>query len=273
MEAHKYMWVSNEVELAKEWEKYQNFTVRPLPSTLQYYQKTIGASYCQNALLYGATPEIRSIFQDLTIPLTMVDQSELMVRAMGLLTHNKIPISRNEKHLEGDWLSLPNLSQRFDLIIGDDAINMVTWPNFPRFLQHSHRLLKQNGIFVCHLLVKPDEELINQSFVEVMQKFKSNKIKTIYDLASYLNFICYNPNSYAMGWQQTISTLGKTNLNQFIPALDFVNIFGRCNSQFYCPPQAQFEDLVSQNFFIEEIFYPYEYDYCLFEPVYILRKK
>ena len=75
-----------------------------------------------------------------------------------------------------------------------------------------------------------------------------------------------------MGWQQTINAIGAAQLNVFKPDFDFIDIFGLCNSKFYCPPQLAFEALAKQYFSVIEVFYPDEHDYCLFEPVYVLQK-
>lgn len=150
---------------------------------------------------------------------------------------------------------------------------MVEWTQFELFLSNANRVLKRNGLFICHLLVKPAECFIMNNIDDVRREYEDGVIRTEYDLASRLNFMCYDTNSYAMGWQNTIEQLGINQLDQFKPDFDFVGTFGRCNSKFYCPPQDKFERLVDHYFHIEEVFYPYEHEYCQFEPVYVLRKK
>lgn len=270
----KYMLAANEDLIAKEWEKYAGYTVRPLPSTIDYYSKIIYSQYKKKQLFltYGGTPEIRNIFQNLNINVCVMDKSEEMIRAMGRLTHLQQPIGHTETILIQDWLEKPIKKNYVDFVIGDDAINMVDWNQFDLFLSNTHHLLSHKGIFVCHLLVKPDDYLINKSFSTLMAEYKSGKILSIYDLASQLNFICFDKQHYSMGWQQTIKILGKEKLDLLKPDLDFINTFGYCNSRFYCPPQKVFERLVKKYFSIVEIFYPHEHEYCLFEPVYVLEK-
>lgn len=268
-----YMLMSNEQQIAQEWEKYKGYTVRPVESTINYYTNLI-EHYAHHSgnLIYGGTPEIRSIFQRLKSHVTIVDQSEQVVRALGRLTYASTPIAKNEIFIEANWLKLQDLPNKFDFIIGDDAINMVAWPHFDTFLSNAHHILNDDGIFICHLLIKPDDALINKSITQIVDEYHAGKIKSPYDLASRLNFICYDQTSHAMGWQQTIQQIGRSTLNQFIPELDFVDTFGKCNSRFYCPLQADFERIAKRYFRIHEIFYPTEHDYCLFEPVYVLVK-
>ena len=268
-----YMLTSNEEQIANEWKKYQGFTVRPLASTVSYYSDLIH-SFSRNDkfMIYGGTPEIRNIFQLLDLPVTLLDKSEQVIHAMGRLTHSESPVAPNERFIKMDWLQDDTAPEKMDFIIGDDAINMVPWEHFDTFLKNTKRRLNKNGLFVCHLLVKPDDSLIKQNFYELLDEYREGKIKTHYDLASRLNFICFDEANYGMGWQQTIHRIGATRLNIFKPDFDFIATFGFCNSKFYCPPQDQFEKLISNYFLIDEIFYPHEHDYCLYEPVYVLKK-
>jgi len=267
-----YMLVKKEEEIVREWEKYKGFTIRPEKSTIDYYQKWIRCyRHCQEFLLYGGTPEIRNIFQEEKLSLTMVDQLEVMVRAMGRLTSGGMPINAYEKFELLDWLELFKLNKKFSLLIGDDAINMLPEKKFTSFLKIASELLAPDGIFICHLLVRPSDDLILKSFSDILYDYKQGKISH-FDLASQLNFICYDKNTKQMGWQQTIHILGK-RLNQFLPHFNFKNLFGQCNSTFTCLSQNLFEGFVNQFFTIKEIFYPHEHQYCLFEPVYILSKK
>lgn len=269
-----YILANTEEDIALEWTKYEGYTVRPLPSTVSYYEKLIRANNNKNHfLLYGGTPEIRSIFQQQQLELTLIDQSEKIVRAMGRLTDKGLPIAENENFKQLNWLNIQEFNQSFDCLIGDDAINMLPAKDFDAYLKIASDLLSENGIFICHLLVKPDDELIDKSFLDIVDEYKSGIISSCYDLASRLNFICFDKTNYQMGWQQTINQLGNLRLNYFIPHFDFKKTFGLCNSQFACLPQQIFEKLAKKYFCIEEIFYPHEYQYCLFEPVYVLSKK
>jgi hypothetical protein len=270
----QYMLTSCEEKIANEWRQYVGYTVRPLPSTVNYYQEIFKHYHNQQAfLMYGGTPEIRTLFQDVNFNVVLLDRSAEMVRAMGRLTSSQTPIAANEQFVEMNWLHTHSLEKKFDLLIGDDAINMVSWKYFALFLQNAANMLEQNGTFICHLLVKPEDALIHQSVDEVMMQYQAGQIKSQYDLASRLNFICYDKISYAMGWQQTIRKIGKNKLNQYAQIFNYVDTFGLCNSQFYCPPQHDFECLANIYFTIEEIFHPNEHEYCLYEPVYLFKKR
>lgn len=270
----QYMLTSCEEKIANEWRQYAGYTIRPLPSTVTYYREILKHYHDQHAfLMYGGTPEIRSLFQDFNFNVVLLDRSAEIVRAMGRLTSSQTPIASNEHFNQTDWLQTPSLERKFDLLIGDDAINMVSWKHFALFLQNAANMLRHHGTFICHLLVKPEDKLIHQSVDEVMLQYQKGQIKTQYDLASRLNFICFDEITYGMGWQQTIRKISKNKLNQYAHIFNYVKTFGLCNSQFYCPPKHDFERLVNVYFTIEEIFYPNEYEYCLYEPIYLLKKR
>ncbi|WP_408074560.1 class I SAM-dependent methyltransferase [Legionella pneumophila] len=204
------MLVSNEKVIAEEWKKYAGYTVRPLPSTCAYYKDLIQSNSNKDSfLIYGGTPEIRSLFQESNLKVTLTDQSELIIRAMGYLTMGAASIAANEELVVTNWLNLEGIANdSCDFLIGDDAINMVEWTQFDLFLSNANRVLKSNGLFICHLLVKPQECFITNTIDDVRREYKEGVIRTKYDLASRLNFICYDTNSYAMGWQNTIEQLG-----------------------------------------------------------------
>lgn len=274
MQNSQYIFLQNMDDIAHEWGKYKNYTIRPLNSTISYYKKHINKySHKNEFLIFGGTPEIRSIFQKLNFNVVLIDKSETIVRAMGKLTTAKCPISKNEIYIRMNWLSIQPTKSKFDLIIGDDAINMVHWEQYKNFLCNTSNLLNKNGRFICHLLVKPNDALINQTPLQLLESYNKRIIQTKYDLASRLNFICYDKSNYSMGWQQTINKLGKSKLDLFKPSFDYYETFKNCNSKFYCPPQYLFENLVQQFFSIEEVFYPHEHEYCQFEPVYVLKKR
>lgn len=270
-----YMLLESPEAIAREWEKYAGYTVRPQPSTVDYYWEIINeiAPDEQHALL-GATPEVRTLYQRAEKSLTLLERSAEMVNAMGMLTIAGVGLADNELWAPVDWRSMINsCEQRFRLMIGDDAINMLQWHEFDDFLFQVANLLEENGEFICHLLIQPELKLRRQSVAMVAEDYFNGVIKNKYDLASRLNYLCYDDVTLQMGWQSTIEKIGLSNLAQFKPMFDFVETFAACNSRFTCPPQYEFEKLVEKYFVIIEVFYSAEHAFCDFEPVYRLKKR
>src|SRR3990167_9902061 len=106
-----YMLAESSDEIAREWQKYKGYTVRPLPSTTAYYARLIQSlSHKNNFLMYGGTPEIRTIFQQLNKQVTLVDRSKKVVCAMGMLTDACSDIASNDELVQLDWLQLAALN-------------------------------------------------------------------------------------------------------------------------------------------------------------------
>lgn len=268
---------SDYAAIAQSWEFYKGFTIRPITSTEEYYRSVLDrfAPTGATALLYGGTPEIRSSVDAVGVDAVIVDRSPMMVKSMGLLASGGTSLLlERERVVQGDWLSLPLNNASVDLAFGDDAVNMVDWSDFDKFMAETHRVLKTGGLVACHLLIQPEEKYRQQTAADVIRQFEAGEISSEFDLASRINFTFYNKDTYRMGWQQSISGL-KALLEAGLIISDhgFSDRFANCGSSFACPPQAEWEKLIEPYFSTEEIFYPTEYDYCRFEPLYLLRKK
>jgi SAM-dependent methyltransferase len=262
-------------DIARQWSRYKGFTVRPLKSTEDFYDRYVGQHSTADAhvMIYGGTPELRDCTFRRKRATTIVDRSALMVRAMGLLTECGEALAPHERFFECDWRRIPVPSRSFDLLMGDDAINMMAWPCFPDFLDESCRVLKDGGVFVCHLLVKPDDRLIDQALAEVFAEYRRGVISNKYDLASRINFVHYDRSGYMMGWQRSIRGLNEALRTGLIGHDEgFSDHFRLCHSAFACPPRDEFERLLLGRYEILDVCHPVEYEYCRFEPLYVLKK-
>ncbi|HLB41904.1 MAG TPA: class I SAM-dependent methyltransferase [Gammaproteobacteria bacterium] len=271
-----YMAVSDLKDIAANWQLYKGFTVRPLPSTEQFYRYVVEhfSDPDQKLMAYGGTPEIRTVIHDANRQAVIVDRAPVMVYAMGLLTSGEKPVLDNERVVQGDWLNMPFGKSFAHLAFGDDAVNMIKWESFDRYMHEAHRVLLDNGLFACHLLVQPEERFRRQSTVDVIREYEVRKIKSEFDLASRINFTFYDEETYQMGWQRSIAGLKRLREIREIDSIQgFIKRFENSNSIFACPPQQEWEKLIEPLFSIEEIFYPSEHDYCRFEPLYLLRKR
>ncbi len=273
---YDYMRITEHRALADQWQKYKGFTVRPLPSTEAYYLSVAErfTTPQDQLMIYGGTPEIRTAILDAGRKVTLVDRSTLMVEAMGLLVSGKQPLAPSETLVVGDWLNLPFEKGFAKAAFGDDAVNMATWDQFPKFMQGAHTLLVDDGVYACHLLVQPEGRYRKQSVAEVIRDYEVGKIFSQEDLASRINFSFYDDITYQMGWQRSIAGLAEAKKAGDIKTdHGFTERFALCNSIFTCPPQQEFERVIEPMFKIEQVFYPTEYDYSRFEPLYLLRKK
>lgn len=270
-----YMAVSGLQDIASNWQFYKGFTVRPLSSTEKYYQSIVArfSTPEQNLMVYGGTPEIRTVIHDAGRKAVIVDRSPTMVYAMGLLTSGATEVLNRETVVGGDWLDVP-LKPFAHLAFGDDAVNMVSWESFGKFMSEAHRLLVEGGLYACHLLIQPEERYRRQSAVDVLREYEAGQIGSEFDLASRINFTFYDEATYKMGWQRSIAGLKQLlESGEIKTDYGFIERFASCGSEFACPPQKEWEKLIEPLFSVEEVFYPTEHDYCRFEPLYLLRKR
>ena len=272
---HEYLSVDERNVIAAIWEKYKQFTIRPVRSTEKYYHQFI-EEYAKGplpALVFGGTPEIRSLLQQQQKQTILVDRSRVMVEAMGLLTEANVPLATTELFCECEWSSLTLADSSMQVALGDDAINMLDWGKFPVFLAEVKRVLAPGGLFACHLLVQPAEEYRRQSITDVTRLYQQGKIESFFDYASRVNFSFYDSSTYRMGWQASIAGLRAAIADGSIADdYSFIEYFKDCKSSFACPPIASWDSLVREYFQVCEIIYPTEFDYCRFEPLYILKK-
>lgn len=263
-------------DIAAAWQQYKGCTVRPLLSMERLY-RTWGAILADSSsrlLLYGGTPELRDAIHAIGAHVTIVDRSAAMVEAMGLLTQAAVPLADNETFRQADWRALPLPDGSCDLLLGDDAINMLAWGEFGAFLSEASRVLAPGGWFLCHLLVQPDEPSRRQSVVEVIHDYQIRRTASFSDFASRVNFACYDEATYQMGWQHSIARVREL-LAQGVIATDegFCKRFRLLHSRFTCPPRPAWEAHCQRWFAIAAVCFAEEYEYCRFEPLYVLRKQ
>ena len=272
-----YMKVTEHKQIAQQWEKYKGFTIRPLPSTQAFYQSVVERYSVTGdpVMVHGGTPEVRNAILDAgERKTTLVDRSLTMVHAMGLLVADGKPLQPTETAVEGQWLKLPVADNSQQVVLGDDAVNMVSWPEFPQFMDEAHRVLKDGGVYGCHLLVQPMDAFRGQPIEEVVAEYANKRIPSLEDYASRVNFAFYDEDTYKMGWQQSIKGLREALGDKRIKNdHGFIQRFAECGSVFACPPQKDFEKLVAPKFKVLDVFYPTEHDYSAFEPLYVLQKK
>lgn len=141
---------------AKKWATHYAPPWRASPQDCRAYrafiQKAIQKKKRPNALVLGATPELRNILHSLKIPVTIIDINLEMILAMNEF----VPRWEEETIVKGSWITNPLADRSFDVIVGD-----LTWPNVPRplwraFTASIHRLLKPGGAYIQRINIIPD---------------------------------------------------------------------------------------------------------------------
>lgn len=120
--------------------------LRPDKDVIAGFRQALGARV-GTALLFGVTPELADIADDLTA----IDRSQPMIDHIwpGDTTHRRAR--------RGDWLNLDFADGAFDAVVGDGSLNMLRYPDCIRTaLIGVARVLRPGGRFVCRLFAAPN---------------------------------------------------------------------------------------------------------------------
>lgn len=143
-------------KLAKTWAALKP-PWKPSNERIKIYHEIIKKHVKRKeALLLGATPEIRDLLAKLKMKVTILDISPSMIRAMTSLKKKK-----NEENIViGNWLTT-KLDKKYNLVIGDSVVNNLSLKQVNRFFQQVKGFLKDDGIFICQIAViaKPLEKI------------------------------------------------------------------------------------------------------------------
>ncbi len=96
-------------------------------------------------LLLGSTPELRALAAEHGLTLTGADIDPTFWAAM-----TRVGGRPDDRFIAGDWLDLPDTA-RWDLILGDCALNMLPWPRMQRMLARLTRMLRPGAAAVFRL--------------------------------------------------------------------------------------------------------------------------
>jgi len=141
--------------MAQEWAKLKP-PERPSGSEIRIYEKWIKrvAQEEKNpqAIIYGATPELRDLLAKYNFRVTLVDINPNMVQAMREL----IKVSKGkEKMVIANWLNIPLKSCKYDLFCCDHGIHHILFKDWSRFLKQAKTLLKPSGYFLNNMMTMP----------------------------------------------------------------------------------------------------------------------
>lgn len=131
-------------ERSKNW-KLMGPPKRPTPEVINQVKGLVGDR--GHILVLGVTPGLVDAFTHVTA----VDREPDMIAGVH------IGDSSTKKAYLMDWFDIPGRS-RFDGIVGDGSLNMVSWPYGAKLLmQRMFDLLSPGGRLACRIFTCPDE--------------------------------------------------------------------------------------------------------------------
>lgn len=128
--------------------------LRPSGGELRIYEKhvrNLALRRNPQALLLGATPELRDILAKYNLKVTMIDINPEVVKAMTTLRKRR---GGREKIIIGDWLDIPHLikKEKYDLILGDHPLGLIRIRNWDKFLKGLTSVLKPDGYVLLNIV-------------------------------------------------------------------------------------------------------------------------
>ena len=142
-------------QIADMWNSYFTPPSRISPQELEKYRewlKEMKKGKPLNALVLGATPELRDALSEFGYKVTIIDLNMEMIIAMTSLLKIR---NQNEAVVKANWLDNPLQSGYFDIIVGDAVLPNIPWAKREKFLKEIKRLLKPKGVFVTRAFYVP----------------------------------------------------------------------------------------------------------------------
>lgn len=234
--------------------KYYVGPARASPSDLEFIKKKIleKGSKCK-VLILGATPEYRDLCGQLGLGITLIDFSRYNYEYLADEVRNR----PKERFIRGNWLKTA-LDKKFDIILGDNVINMLHKGDVRTFLSNLSKMLKEDGFFMPRTYIREKgermgpEEAINE--YNSRHKGESVIVWTIRDL--YL--ASYDLKSDSMTIRdvyKTVLGLHKKGILDDTQLEQYKKLSLERDSHFFFPLREWLEKVLSEFFRTKEIFY------------------
>lgn len=170
-------------DYAQIWDKFP-VPARPSKEELEFLEKEISSVPNAEVLILGSTIEYRSMCKRLGIAPHVADFERSNYEILTSYAKEKF---ENERFLEVDWLDIED-ENKYDVIIGHRAINVVGKEVLQRFFERMLKALKPGGIFYCKGNILYSDE--KDQFNELVDEWAFKKDRE-YPLFSYLEVNLY----------------------------------------------------------------------------------
>ena len=181
---------------AEVWDKFP-IPARPCDGELTFLESELISILKQkgelNVLILGSTIEYRSLLNRLDIVPHVVDFSRENFDALSDYSEEKF---ENEHFIEVDWLKLQDI-EKYDIIIGHRAINVIEHDQMKNFFEVMYKALKSDGVFYCRgNIFSPEHKSSLEEVVNSWRKNKDDKYPFFSHIEVELYFYCADKNGY-----------------------------------------------------------------------------
>ncbi|MBI4453008.1 hypothetical protein HY636_00015 [Candidatus Woesearchaeota archaeon] len=251
-----------------------------------------GKKHLVKILVMGATPEYRQLCGEMDIPVTLFDFSRYNYEYLGQEVKNK----PKEKFIEGNWLmTIPTENclnenhdkydtshfnkkyKKYDIILADNALNVVMKNNHLILYANVCNLLKDDGFFMPRTFVRElNERWTGEKVIEEYRKEANGKPLYTWTFR-HLVMAVYNYNLGFCVFKDIWTEIKKLHEKGIITSkeLEEFSKWSMENREFkvYVPEREELNKMLKQFFTIKETFFGAEPYLKNMLPFHVLVKK
>lgn len=177
--------------IASYWARYAP-PVRPSKGEIKKIESFIRKRpEAKQALILGATPELRDLVHKLKLEVTIVDLNLDMIMAM--MEHMRFKKKcESEIWVRASWLDMPLKENHWDFVLGDFVICNLPFKLQIDLYQKVASLLIPDGYFITRMFFPPDKLLPLEEVIRKYANAKINKNELHHSLIGY----SYNQENY-----------------------------------------------------------------------------
>ncbi|MFH1126790.1 MAG: class I SAM-dependent methyltransferase [archaeon] len=272
-------------KIADMWDTYFAPPSRVSKNEAAKYSEWLGRLNSEKkpmqALILGATPEIRDALKEHGYRTTVLDINLEMILAMDTLMSQP---RGSDIIVKSDWLDNPLQSGYYDIILGDAVLPNIRWHERKTLLTEVKRLLKPGGCFITRSFCVPKDKPY-RDIDEILAHFskKEPTFRTSLELVLELQILSYDQKDHLGTFtvpkemlkrlrdESGFSRYGK-NLERLLGMVWDFWCTGFIDKVFVYAYRDEEEDDYRRYFSIIETFETDDHPYSKITPMYILRK-
>jgi len=225
----------------------------------------------RNALVLGATPEIRDLLARKKIQVTISDFNINMIKAMSLLCKTK----SKERILLANWMK-KFTDDKFDLILSDAGLNMLNWKDWEKTLGNIRDMLTPRG-YVLQKIAFYDKKRGKMNSLEIIKKWRAKKLRTPdmrWFLEMYSDYGVYDRKSMIDSKVKLLAGFEKSYKNGDLRDKEW-EIVKRYDDKVVMtvPSKNKVNGIIKKYFRIVRVTAGEDFLYCQDMPVYLLKRK
>lgn len=181
------------VRTALESWKEVSTPIRPSQQECDFYENYVrNFSHDKNKriLVLGATPELRDIALRYSLRPASCDVDSRIWEAMKFLMKEQ----GEEKFIYCDWLKMSE-NDKYDIILGDGSINMLSNDDFESFIQKTAKIINEGGLNIQRIGTHSEKYTVEEFSTAVEAYRENNQSMSIWRytvmLACAVNSFCY----------------------------------------------------------------------------------